>query len=79
MDCKGLNPYRRLGSGLPGGNGKKWQAHYDPYDITVVWLRDHRTNEWVTVPCSQDDKEHVAFEVTNDTMTATGHLVSRLS
>ena len=47
-DCKALNPYRRLDSGLPGG--KKWEVHYDPYDITVVWLRDHRAGEWVTVP-----------------------------
>jgi hypothetical protein len=49
-DCKALNPYRRLDSGLPGGNKKKWEVHYDPYDITVVWLRDHRSDEWVTVP-----------------------------
>jgi hypothetical protein len=49
-DCKALNPYRRLDSGLPGGNAKKWEVHHDPYDITVVWLRDHRTDEWVTVP-----------------------------
>jgi Mu transposase, C-terminal len=49
-DCKALNPYRRLDSGLPGGNRKKWEAHYDPYDITIVWLRDHRSDEWITIP-----------------------------
>jgi Mu transposase, C-terminal len=49
-DCKALNPYRRLDSGLPGGNRKRWEVHYDPYDITVVWLRDHRANKWVIVP-----------------------------
>jgi hypothetical protein len=49
-DCKALNPYRRLDSGLPGGNSKRWEVHHDPYDITVVWLRDHRSDEWVTVP-----------------------------
>ncbi len=49
-DCKALNPYRRLDSGLPGGNRKKWEVHYDPYDITVVWRRDHRSDEWITVP-----------------------------
>ena len=48
-DCKALNPYRRLDSGLRGGN-KQWEVHYDPYDITVVWLRDHRSDEWITVP-----------------------------
>lgn len=49
-DCKALNPYRRLDSGLPRGNRKKWEVHYDPYDITVVWLRDHRAGEWITIP-----------------------------
>jgi putative transposase len=39
-----------LDSGLPGENRKRWEVHYDPYDITVVWLRDHRSSEWVTVP-----------------------------
>jgi hypothetical protein len=48
-DCKALNPFRRLDSGMPGGNRKKWEVHYDPYDITVVWLRDHRSDEWITV------------------------------
>ena len=42
-DCKALNPYRRLDSGLPGENRTKWEVHYDPYDVTVVWLRDHRS------------------------------------
>jgi putative transposase len=49
-DCKALNPYRRLDSGLPSGNRKKWEVHFDPYDITVVWMRDHRSEEWIIVP-----------------------------
>jgi hypothetical protein len=49
-DCKALNPYRRKDSGLPGGNRTKWEVHYDPYDVTVVWLRDHGADEWITVP-----------------------------
>jgi putative transposase len=48
-DCKALNPYRRLDSGLRSGN-KQWDVDYDPYDITLVWLRDHRSDEWITVP-----------------------------
>jgi putative transposase len=48
-DCKALNPYRRLDSWLRGGN-KRWEVHYDPYDITLVWLRDHRSGKWITVP-----------------------------
>ena len=27
-DCKALNPYRRLDSGLPGGNKKRWEVRY---------------------------------------------------
>lgn len=49
-DCKALNPYRRKDSGLSGGNRTKWEVHYDPYDITVVWLRNHEADEWITVP-----------------------------
>ena len=49
-DCRALNPYRRLDSGLPGKSKTKWEVHYDPYDVTVVWLRDHRSGEWITVP-----------------------------
>ena len=49
-DRKALNPYRREDSGLPGGNSKQWEVHYDPYDITVVWMRDHRADKWITVP-----------------------------
>jgi hypothetical protein len=49
-DCQALNPLRRLDAGLPGQNNKKWEVHYDPYDVTVVWLRDHRSQEWITVP-----------------------------
>ena len=33
-DCKALNPYRRLDSGLPGGNRKKWEVHYDPLSLS---------------------------------------------
>ena len=49
-DCKALSPYRRKDSGLPGGNRTKWEVHYDPYDITVIWLRNHEADEWITVP-----------------------------
>ena len=48
-DDKALNPYRRLNSGLRGAN-KQWEVHHDPYDVTVIWLRDHRSDEWITVP-----------------------------
>ena len=53
-DDEALGPFRRENSGLPGGNRKRWEVHYDPYDVTVVWLRNHRAkengDEWITVP-----------------------------
>lgn len=27
-----------------------WEVHYDPYDITRVWVRDHWKKSWITVP-----------------------------
>jgi Mu transposase, C-terminal len=49
-DSRALNPFRRLDSGLPGKDRKKWEVHYDPYDVTVIWLRDHRSGQWITIP-----------------------------
>ena len=39
-DCKALNPYRRQHSGVNARNGL-WEIHYDPYDVTRMWVRDH--------------------------------------
>lgn len=35
-----LNPLRGELSGVPG-KGKRWRVHYDPYDISRVWVRNH--------------------------------------
>lgn len=43
-----LNPLR----GQPSGVKKKndlWEIRFDPYDITRVWVRDHRKNAWITL------------------------------
>ena len=44
-----LNPYRGAPSGLPGRNRMRWEVRYHPYQPETVWLRDHRSNEWVQV------------------------------
>jgi hypothetical protein len=48
-DTKALNPYRRWHSGITASNGK-WEVHYDPYDVTRVWIRNHIDGGWITAP-----------------------------
>jgi transposase InsO family protein len=48
-DCEELNPYRRQDSGVTGQHGR-WEVHYDPYDITRIWVRNHHGTGWITVP-----------------------------
>lgn len=44
-----LNPYRGVPSGLFGSNRMRWEVRYHPYQPEKVWLRDHRSDEWVPV------------------------------
>ncbi|MFI2348705.1 Mu transposase C-terminal domain-containing protein [Streptomyces sp. NPDC019443] len=46
-DARELGPYRRQPSGA-GPDGKRWEVHYDPYDISCVWVRNHRGQVWIT-------------------------------
>jgi len=48
-DCKALNPYRRQHSGVERKKGL-WEVHYDPYDVTRIWVRNHHDGGWITVP-----------------------------
>lgn len=50
-DCKALTPYRRQHSGVDRKKGL-WEVHYDPYDVTRVWVRNHHDKDggWITVP-----------------------------
>jgi hypothetical protein len=48
-DCKALNPYRRQHSGVNARKGL-WEVHYDPYDVTRVWVRNHHDAGWIQVP-----------------------------
>jgi len=48
-DCRDLGPYRRQPSGIAVQNDL-WEVHYDPYDLSHVWVRDSRAAGWITVP-----------------------------
>jgi hypothetical protein len=48
-DCRDLAPYRHQPSGVTG-KGNRWEVHYDPYDLSHVWVRDTRHGGWITVP-----------------------------
>jgi transposase InsO family protein len=45
-DCAELNPHRRQPSGIDAQRGL-WEVHYDPYDLSVVWVRDQRAGRWI--------------------------------
>ncbi|XIE79499.1 Mu transposase C-terminal domain-containing protein [Streptomyces sp. SBR177] len=46
-DTHELGPHRRQPSGA-GPDGELWEVHYDPYDMTCVWVRNHRGEGWIT-------------------------------
>lgn len=45
-DCPELGPCRRTASPATAAGGK-WEVHYDPYDLSRVWVRS-RDGEWIT-------------------------------
>lgn len=48
-DAAALNPYRRQPSGVTNRKDQ-WEVHYDPYDVTRIWVRNHRDGGWITAP-----------------------------
>jgi Mu transposase, C-terminal len=50
-NCGELGPYRRTVSGV-AGKGTRWEVHFDPYDVSRIWVRNHHAREggWITVP-----------------------------
>jgi putative transposase len=46
-DSGELNPYRRQHSGIEAKGGR-WEARFDPYDISRVWIRNHHHGGWLT-------------------------------
>jgi putative transposase len=59
-DCGDLNPCRHLASGVTARKGL-WEVHYDPYDVTRIWVRDHHEGGWITVPWTQLKAAAVPF------------------
>jgi Mu transposase, C-terminal len=45
-DGRVLNPYRRQHSGVTARKGL-WEIRYDPYDLTQIWIRNHRDGGWL--------------------------------
>jgi putative transposase len=48
-DCKALSPYRREHSGVEAKRGL-WEVHLDPYDVSRIWVRNHRDGGWIQAP-----------------------------
>lgn len=46
-DARALNPYRRQHSGVEAKKGQ-WEVHYDPYDVSRIWVRNHHEDGWLT-------------------------------
>ncbi len=49
-DARELTPMRRQHSGVAEKKGL-WEIHYDPYDVSRIWVRDRRSEpaRWITV------------------------------
>ncbi|MDM3931180.1 Mu transposase C-terminal domain-containing protein [Mycobacterium intracellulare subsp. chimaera] len=45
-DSDALNECRGEDSGVPG-QGKRWRVHYDPYDVTRIWVRNHHGEGYI--------------------------------
>ncbi|MFE5706832.1 Mu transposase C-terminal domain-containing protein [Rhodococcus koreensis] len=48
-DCAALTAYRRQHSGVNARKGL-WEVHYDPYDVTRIWVRNHHDGGWIQAP-----------------------------
>jgi hypothetical protein len=47
-DDEALNPLRLQRSGVRDRKDL-WEIHYDPYDVSRIWVRDHRRGGWITL------------------------------
>ena len=47
-DDDALNPLRLQRSGVKDRRDL-WEIHYDPYDVTRIWVRDHWRGGWITL------------------------------
>ncbi|MEU3689191.1 Mu transposase C-terminal domain-containing protein [Streptomyces narbonensis] len=46
-DASELAAYRRQSSGVAVQRGK-WEVHYDPHDLSHIFVRNHRQGGWIT-------------------------------
>jgi hypothetical protein len=51
-NCAELGPYRRMPSGVTAKGGR-WEVHYDPYDLSRIWVRNHHRGGWIIAPWTQ--------------------------
>jgi hypothetical protein len=47
-DDKALNPLRHQRSGVTD-HRDLWEIHYDPYDVSRIWIRNHWKGGWITL------------------------------
>ncbi|WFB11412.1 transposase family protein [Streptomyces sp. LX-29] len=47
-DDQALNPLRQQRSGVKDRKDL-WEIHYDPYDVSRIWVRDHWNGGWITL------------------------------
>lgn len=47
-DDQALNPLRQQRSGVKDRKDL-WEIHYDPYDVSRIWVRDHGRGGWITL------------------------------
>ncbi|MEV6034016.1 Mu transposase C-terminal domain-containing protein [Nonomuraea sp. NPDC052116] len=45
-DSRALRRYRRQHSGVAAKKGL-WEVHRDPYDVSRIWVRNHRDGGWI--------------------------------
>jgi len=44
-----LRVHAHQSSGVTAKGGR-WEVHYDPYDVSRVWVRNHHGHGWITAP-----------------------------
>ena len=54
-DDPALHPLRRMKSGIKHQNGH-WEVRYNPYDITVIYVHDHRNDQWIAARWTGADR-----------------------
>ncbi|WP_199036732.1 Mu transposase C-terminal domain-containing protein [Glycomyces salinus] len=59
-DAIELSPHRRRHSGVRAHNGL-WEVHYDPYDLSRVWVRGHLDGGWIQATWTHLSSSPVPF------------------